>query len=101
MEDYNLPFGKIRTGPGFKFKDHLIFYNGNSYHQTSNISHTLVANKIVNHSACSDIVGTTPVVPAPTTSSFSTQHLALMDWAKTSARQDGKYLSFGIWCILY
>ena len=24
-----------------------------------------------------------------------------MDWTKTTARQDEKYLSFGIWCDLY
>ena len=48
--------------------------------QTSNISHTLLGNKIVYHS---DVVGATPVGTAPTTSSFSTQHLASMDWEKT------------------
>ena len=40
-------------------------------HQTSNISRTLVGNKIVDHSD----VGVTP-----TTSSFSAKHLASMDW---------------------
>ena len=39
------------------------------YHQTSNISHTLVGNKIVDHS---DVVGVSSVGAAPTTSSFST-----------------------------
>ena len=39
------------------------------YRQTSNISHTLVGNKIVDHS---DVVGASPVGAAPTTSSFST-----------------------------
>ena len=48
------------------------------YRQTSNISHTLVGNKIVDHS---DVVGTSPVGPAPTTSSFS-KDLASTDWAK-------------------
>ena len=37
------------------------------YRQTSDISHTLVDNKIVDHS---DVVGAAPA--APTTSSFST-----------------------------
>ena len=37
--------------------------------QTSNISRTLVRNKIVDHS---DVVGAPPVGAAPTTSSFST-----------------------------
>ena len=39
------------------------------YCQTSNISYTLVGNKIVDHS---DVVGASPVGAAPTTSSFST-----------------------------
>ena len=52
--------------------------------ETSNISHTLVSNEIVDHSY-----------------SFST-HLASMDWAKTkNARRDKNHLSFGIWCDLY
>ena len=63
------------------------------YHQTSNISCTLVGNLIVDHS---DVDGASPVGAAPTTPSFSTQHLASMDWAETAARQDEKHLSFGI-----
>ena len=39
------------------------------YRKTSNIRHTLVGNKIVDHS---DVVGASPVGAAPTTSSFST-----------------------------
>ena len=39
------------------------------YRQVSNISRTLVDNKIVDHS---DVVGASPVGAAPTTSSFST-----------------------------
>ena len=42
---------------------------GHQYCKTSNISHTLVGNKIVDHS---DVVGASPVGAAPTTSSFST-----------------------------
>ena len=41
----------------------------NAYPQVSNISRTLVGNKIVDHS---DAVGASPVGAAPTTSSFST-----------------------------
>ena len=67
-------------------------------HQTPNISRTLVSDKIVDHS---DVVGTSPVGAAPTTSSFSTKHLASIDWTKTTARRDEKHLSFGIWCALY
>ena len=37
--------------------------------QTFNISHTLIANKIVDHS---DVVGALPVGTAPTTSSLLT-----------------------------
>ena len=37
--------------------------------KTSNISHTLAGNEIVDNS---DVVGASPVGPAPTTSSFST-----------------------------
>ena len=40
-----------------------------SYRQISNISRTLVGNKIVDHA---DVVGASPVGAAPTTSSFST-----------------------------
>ena len=39
------------------------------YRQVSNISRTLVGNKIIDHS---DVVGASPVGAAPTTSSFST-----------------------------
>ena len=39
------------------------------YRKTSNISRTLVGNKIVDNS---DVVGASPVGTAPTTSSFST-----------------------------
>ena len=39
------------------------------YRQISNINHTLIGNKIVDHS---DVVGASPVGTAPTTSSFST-----------------------------
>ena len=40
-----------------------------TYSQTSNISRTLVGNKIVDHS---DVVGASPVGAAPATSSIST-----------------------------
>ena len=39
------------------------------YRQVSNVRHTFVRNKIVDHS---DVVGASPVGAAPTTSSFST-----------------------------
>ena len=40
-----------------------------NYCQVSNIRHTLVGNKIIDHS---DVVGASPVGAVPTTSSFST-----------------------------
>ena len=69
-----------------------------NYHQTSHIKCTLVGNIIVDHS---NAVGASPVGVAPTTSEFSTYHLASMDWAKTTTRWDKKHLRFGIWCSLY
>ena len=47
--------------------DAISFYQ--SYRKTSNISRTIVGNKIVDNS---DVVGASPVGAAPTTSSFST-----------------------------
>ena len=44
-------------------------FHKEEYRKTSNISHNLVGNTIVNHS---DVVGASPVGAAPTTSSFST-----------------------------
>ena len=67
------------------------------YHKTPNISRSSVGNKVVDNS---DVVGASPVGAASTTSSFSTQQLASMDWAKTTARGYKKHLNFGIWCDL-
>ena len=47
----------------------LVANTGLRYRKTSNISRTLVGNKIVDNS---DVVGASPVGAAPTTSSFST-----------------------------
>ena len=69
-----------------------------TYRKTSNISRTLVGNKIFDNS---DVVGAAPVGAAPTTSSLSTKHLASMNWMKTTARGYKIHLSFGIWCDLY
>ena len=55
------------------------------YRQFSNIRRTSLGNKIVDHS---DVVGASPVSAASTTSSFSTWHLATLDWAKITARRD-------------
>ena len=66
-----------------------------SYHQISNISRTLVSNKIVDHS---DVVGASPVGAAPTTSSFSTWHLASINWVKKTESWGERHLNFVIWC---
>ena len=64
------------------------------YCQTSNIGHTFVGNKIIDHWRCSW--------------STACRHcsnyifiLDLMDWAKATARWDKKHLSVEIWCVLY
>ena len=54
-----------KTGPIVTGLEH----GKRAYRQVSNISGTLVGNKIVDHS---NVVGTSPVGAAPTTSSFST-----------------------------
>ena len=79
------------------FHDMLLLHK-RACRKVSNISRTLVGNNIVDHS---DIVGASPVGAAPTTSSFSTWHLASMDWVKTTARRDEKQLFFGIGCVPY
>ena len=58
----------------------------------------LAGNKIVDHS---DVVGASPVGAAPTTSSFSTWHLASRDSAKTDTKQYENRLRAVIWCVLY
>ena len=70
-----------------------------NYRQNSNISGTLLGDEIVDHSD-SNVVGASPVGVAPTTSSFSTLHLASVDWAKATARE-ANHLSIRIWCDLY
>ena len=59
-----------------------IFYivHSKKYLQTSNISRTLVGNKI----DYSDVAGASPDGAASTTSSLSTWHLASMDWANST-----------------
>ena len=74
------------------------FHAYHVYCKISNISHTLVGNKIVYHS---DVFRASPIGAASSTSSFSTEQLASKDCAKTTARWDGKHLNFVIGCILY
>ena len=69
-----------------------------AYPKTSDISHTLVGSRIIDHS---DVVEASPVGAAPTASSFSTEHLASIDCVKTTARRDKKHLNFGFWCGFY
>ena len=68
------------------------------YGQVSNIRRTWVGNEIVDHS---DVIGASPVGAAPTTSSFSTEHLVSIYCAKKTASRVEKHLSFGIWRDLY
>ena len=73
-----------------------------TYRQTSYISSTFVGNDIVDHADVVDVIDHSDVVgAAPTTSSFLTEDLALMDWRKTTARRDDKYLSVGNGCVLH
>ena len=55
------------------------------FRQTTIIRRTGVDNKCIDHS---DVVEASPVGVAQTSSSFSTQHLASMNWAKTTAKRD-------------
>ena len=81
------------------WRTHSHWYSYISYiYQISNIRRTLAGNKIVDHS---NVVGASPGSSAPTTSSFTTQHLVSIDCAKTTARRDKKHLSLEIWCVLY
>ena len=52
-----------------QMKFYMLGCGNKKYRKISNISRTLVGNKIVDHS---DVVGASPVGAAPTTSSFST-----------------------------
>ena len=58
---------RTETFWGFIFSSQFMIYE--TYRKTSNISLTLVGNKIVDNS---DVVGASPVGAAPTTSSLST-----------------------------
>ena len=65
------------------------------YRKTSDIIRTLVGNIIVDQS---DVIGTSFIGVAPTTYSFSTQHLACMDWAKTTATRKRNIV--GLMCLI-
>ena len=64
---------------------------GKNCRQTSNISRTSVGNKVVDHS---HVVRASPVGAAPTTFSFPNQHLASVNWTKTTAKRDEEHSSF-------
>ena len=79
------------------FKIEICSRYWNTYHQVCNIKRTFVGNKKVGHS---DVIGTSTVSAAPTTSSFLTQHLASMDSAKSTARRDEKHVfKFGVFIL--
>ena len=67
------------------------------YRQTCNISHTLICDKIVDHS----VVGASPVSAAPKASSFSTLRLSSVFCTNANARRDEKHSNFGNRCHLY
>ena len=62
--------------------------SSNVSRQTSDIRHTLVDNKLVDHS---DVVGAVPILDL---------NLAPMDWVKETARGDENHISFGNWSDL-
>ena len=80
----------------FPAQNRTNWQSNNTYRKTSDIRHTLVDNKIVDHS---DVVRASPVGTAPTASSFSTWHLASRDSAKKATRQYENILSVRIWCV--
>ena len=67
--DVNGPDAATAFVPCWIYINNASILSHNACHQTSDLSHTLVAIKIVDHS---DVVGASPVGTAPTTSSFST-----------------------------
>ena len=99
VNQYHLHFGTLNISTSrytsketvaiLLWTDGVLFPAEEIYPQTSNISRTLVGNKIVDHS---DVVGASPVGAAPTTSSFSTEHLASVDWANPTEIPDDKHL---------
>ena len=66
------------------------------YRKSSNISRTLVGNKIVDHS---DVVGASPAGAAPTTSSFW-QTLGFNGLDKDNYKTRRGIVDRGIWCAL-
>ena len=64
----------------------------NEYRKVSNIRRTLLASWIFDHS---EVVGASLVGSAPTTSSFSTEHLASIYCAKKTVSWVKKHLGFG------
>ena len=60
-------------------------YKQEIYCQTSNISRTLVGNKIVDHS---DVVGASPVGAAPTTEQLHSRLNTWLQWFEQRQLQD-------------
>ena len=72
----NLLHPEINATAQLKYHISQLIAHKNTYRQVSNISRTLVGNKIIDHS---DVDGASPVGAAPTTSSFLTLHLASLE----------------------
>ena len=66
-----------------------------TYRRTSNIRLASVGNDIFDHLY---LVGVLPVCAAPTTSSFSNEHLVSIDCTTATASRGEKHINFGIWC---
>ena len=69
-----------------------------TYHQTSNISCTLVGNIIVDHS---DVVGASPIGAAPKKLYFQLNTWLQWTGQRQLQNKTRKHLSLRIWCHLY
>ena len=79
--------------------DYALHVSNGKYRQNSNINHTLVDNKIVDHS---DVVGASPVRAAPATSSFATYTPGFDGFGKDSCKMRRETFKFCdlVWFIL-
>ena len=79
-----LPFSGVQQQIPLIHKSWSSIVHSVRWDKTSNVSHILAGSEIGDHS---DVVGASLIGAAPTTSSFSTWHLASGDSAKTATRQ--------------
>ena len=69
-----------------------------TYHETSNISRTIISNKIVDHS---DVVGAWPVGVVPTHTSIFDLTTGFNGLGKDNCKTRGETSNLGIWCVIY